>query len=136
MPDPSEPLVDLVGAAFEHAFDSIDGGDTLIPFAMIEEAGARTMRRFVAETFEEGIEIGRRELRDSAPDRAALAWDGYATTPEGRFDALFVEAQDRGGPSHVFAMRYKPAKGLLRRRPRLLDPCPMLMDEGEGLIGG
>ncbi|MFG0284626.1 MAG: hypothetical protein ACF8R7_09415 [Phycisphaerales bacterium JB039] len=135
MPEPSEPLVHLVGAAFEHAFHSIDGGDTLIPFAMIEHAGQRSLQRFVAETFEQGIANGRRLLRTSSPDRAAFAWDGFANTPEGRFDAIFIEGQDRGSPvSHIFCMRYRHARRLLRKRTIILDNCPMLMEEDEGLI--
>src|SRR5690606_33230203 len=106
MPEASDALKDLVDIAFEHAFESIDGGDTLVPFAILEEAGERTLHRYVAETYEGGLATGRRKLKSAMPDRAVLAWDGFVTTPEGRFDAIFVEAQERGGHSFVLAVRY------------------------------
>lgn len=135
-PEPSDDLVDLVWTAFEHAFGSIEGGDTLIPFAITETAGERSLMRFVADTFEAGIEAGRGQLASLSPrpERAVLAFDGYVTTKEGRSDAIYVEAQDAGQSGFIFFMRYKPAKGLLRRKPAPIDDNPVLADDAPGFF--
>ena len=129
---PSDALVELVFDAFDHAFGSIASGGTLAPFAILESGDGRQLARFVAPTFEEGVERGREHLRglDPKPDRVVLALDGYARDGETRTDAIFIEAQDRGGPGFTFLMRYRPAKGLLRRKPRPLDTRPVLAGGG------
>jgi hypothetical protein len=114
------------------------GGATLIPFAITETDSRRHLNRFIAETFEQGLENGRRELAASSPDRAALAWDGFVTLDTGRTDAIFIEAQDRahGATSYVFAGRYQPGKRLFRKKPKPLDDAPILVEQRANLISG
>jgi len=74
-----------------------------------------------------------------SPARGAsrlLEWDGFVNTDDGRSDAIFIEAQDRshGQKSYVFAGRYRPAKGLLRRKPKPLDDAPILVEQRANLI--
>jgi len=56
--------------------------------------------------------------------------DGYVTLEDDKYDALFVEAGERGAEkAFVLAQRYKPKKGLFSRmglieRPLLVEDCP------------
>lgn len=137
MSDLSDALRDLVDAAHDRAFDALEAGEELIPFAILERRGDREARPYRAQTPEESLAIGRRELTSAAPDRAVLTWRGVVNTPEGRFDAIFVEAQDKGGHPFVFALRYAVRKSLLgRRHLRIFDEAPAWIEDGEGLIAG
>lgn len=108
--DVSEALADLAFFALDHAVDSVSGGGPLVPFALIEDGEGRNLKRFAAETLEEGQANARAYVRDAANAvRVAIAFDGYLTVDGKRSDAVFVEAQDSGVASGVIlAQRYRP----------------------------
>src|SRR5947209_9844806 len=108
--EPGPELGDLAFFALDHAIDSVRAGDPLIPFAVTEDDSGRDLRRFVADTMEEGQEQARHYARGaSSALRVAIAYDGYLTVKGERSDAVLVEAQDHGArTAFVFAQRYRP----------------------------
>lgn len=139
----SSDLDDLLVLAFEHAFESIEDGEPLTPFAVIERGDERTFNRFVAERVEEGLQAGRNALRQFSPkpDRAVIVFDGYLRSTssddaadsdnepadEDRTDAIFVEAFENGqDKTYRFVIPYKPADDDGPLEP--LDDAPMVFD--------
>lgn len=111
-----QPLVDLAFAALDHAVGSIaNGGGPLIPLVFIEQGGGRRLIRGAAERLEEGLALVRAQAAQAADAVTAVAFDGYVTIPDGRFDAIYVEARDPSGKTLTLAQRYQ-VKGLVRKR--------------------
>jgi len=110
---PSETLMDTVFFALDHGVDSVRGGGSLVPF-LVTEGAERKLERFLTERLEEGLakaHVAASSL-DSAVRAYAIAHDGYVTIEGTKFDAIIVEAGERGGPAaFMFAQRYKPKKG-------------------------
>lgn len=107
-----QELLALVGAALDHAVDSIAGGAWLVPFAIVElPDGQRQLKRFVAEPYEAGVARMREAIAGAVGAlRVVIAFDGYATADGERSDAVIVEAQDvRRDLAVGFALRYQPA---------------------------
>ena len=114
--DPDE-LHELAFVAMEHALSSIEHGGPLIPFAITEGDEGRKLLRFVADRLEEMQAHGRMQLAENPPSqRAVFAWDGYQTTAEGRFDAIFVEAYENGAAGGILISQRYRSKGVLKKR--------------------
>lgn len=104
------PLADLAFLTLDHALDSISAGGPLIPLVLAESPAGRNGHRFLAESLEVGLEQAKQFVADdTAWDRAVLAYDGYLTTGDGRHDAIYVMAWDRGSATAcAMAHRYVP----------------------------
>jgi len=115
--DPSESLMSLAFFALDHATESVvASGGPLVPFAVVEAYGQRSLTRFAGD-LEEGQRRARAEVRAAdGVSRAAVVWDGYLTTDAGRADAVFVEASEDGDPeSVVLAQRYVSSGRLAKK---------------------
>ena len=118
MTESSSDLIDLALFAIDHATNSVvPEGGPLIPFAILEKEGGRSLHRFQAERLEEMVAAGRAFVRGQEDlDRVAFAWDGYFTLDGVRSDALFVEASEASAESSlIFVQRYE-TRGLFRKR--------------------
>ncbi|WP_084077004.1 hypothetical protein [Demequina sp. NBRC 110057] len=106
----SQRLHQLALLALDHGIASAEDGPVLA-FAVEEDAeGRRTLGRFPSETLEEGLIHARAHLRESEAHLIAVCFDGFVTLEEGRFDAVWVMAQERGMEhSQSFFQRYRPA---------------------------
>jgi hypothetical protein len=131
----SEQFSDLVFLALDHGVDSVrsDGGP-LIPFVVYEEDGERKLQRFATERLEKGPEQAREAIAVSPASVTAyaLAYDGFITIEDTKFDAIFVEASERGRPAGVrMAQRYKTGESLksfeMVGNPALLGECESLL---------
>lgn len=131
----SEKLADLVFLALDHGVDSVRaGGGPLIPFVVVELDGKRELHRFATERLEEGQQRAREAVAALPPTATAyaLAYDGYLTVGDMKFDAILVEASERGRPSGVrMAQRYTPKRFLrsfqIVGNPALLGECVTLL---------
>lgn len=130
----SEKFADLVFMALDHGVESVrDSGGPLIPFVVIEgEDGARGIQRFVTERLEEGPERAREAITALPASVAAyaLAYDGYITIENTKFDAILVEASERDRPAGVLmAQRYiiKKENFEIIGNPVLLEECETLL---------
>jgi hypothetical protein len=131
----SEMFADLVFFALDHGVDSVRaGGGPLTPFVVVEQDGKRELHRIVTERLEEGPRRAKEAVAGlpSSATAYAVAYDGYITLEGTRFDAVLVEASERGRPAGVrMAQRYAPKK-LFRRfktvgNPALLGECETLL---------
>ena len=129
-----EKFADLVFLALDHGIDSVrTSGGPLIPFVIVEQDGKREIRRFATVRLEEGPERAREAIVALPPSATAyaMAYDGYITIQGTKFDAILVEASERGRPAGVrMAQRYIPKKFLRRFQtvgnPALLGECETL----------
>jgi hypothetical protein len=130
----SEKFADLVFLALDHGVDSVrESGGPLIPFVMFVNNDELMLQRFVTERLEEGPEQAREAIA-SSPESVtayALAYDGYITVDGTKFDAILVEASERGRPAGVrMAQRYSIKKSLQSfetiGNPALLGECETL----------
>jgi hypothetical protein len=131
----SEKFADLVFLALDHGVDSVRAsGGPLTPFIVVEQDGKRELHRFATERLEQGQQRAR-EAVAALPSNAtayALAYDGYITVQGTKFDAILVEASERGRPAGVrMAQRYTPKK-FLRSFQTVGNPA--LLGECEGLL--
>jgi hypothetical protein len=122
----SEALADLAFFALDHAVESVvDSGGPLVPFVVVERDGARSLTRGVAETLEAGLQAVQRMADDVVDGRTVVAFDGYLTTDEGRFDAVHVEAREPSGQMLQLAQRYE-VKGMIKKKPRPLGNAVLI----------
>jgi hypothetical protein len=131
----SEQFADLVFLALDHGVDSVraDGGP-LIPFVVYEEAGELKIQRFATKRLEEGPVRAREAitLSPASVTAYALAYDGFITVEGKKFDAILVEASERGRPAGIrMAQRYSINKSLESFQtvgnPALLGECETLL---------
>ncbi|MCU1435101.1 MAG: hypothetical protein JWR71_1826 [Pseudarthrobacter sp.] len=127
MDEYSEELRNLAFMALDHAIDSVvSSGADLVPFVIRETGDQRNLQRYLAgNQLEEGVAAARRSVSEEPrPDRAALAWDGFMTTSEGRQEAVFVESYEHGMPAgFILAQRYQRAGFLRRKREPVGNPA-------------
>jgi hypothetical protein len=105
--EPTEELLDLIFFALDHGIESVRAsGGPLRPFLMAKGEGKPLLRRFVTESLDRG-----REMVQDAADRLppevrwyAIACDGCLPTEKERFDAIIVEAAERGQPVASFSL--------------------------------
>ena len=112
--EPGERLMELVFLALDHGVDSVRNSGPLIPF-LLTEGDKKDLQRFVTERLEEGVARAQEAASslDADTQAYAIAHDGYITVEGARYDAILVEAAERGSPTgFLFAQRYKPKKGI------------------------
>jgi hypothetical protein len=133
--DISEQFADVIFFALDHGIDSIrSSGGPLTPFVVFDQGGQRALKRFVAETLELSQAEAREAIKTCPSDVAscAVAYDGYITVDGKKWDAVLVEAFERGRASGVrMAQRYVPKKFLRKFHTEgnaaLLGACEMLL---------
>jgi hypothetical protein len=128
-----EQMAALAGFIAAHSIWSVSDGPTLITMIGSETVdGERTLQRLVTERLEESVMRGREQLSTN-PDRVAravLAFDGYITLPEGKTDAVFLEAREYASGEPLpfqIAVPYRnaaSATGFAVYRPKLLELPP------------
>jgi hypothetical protein len=131
----SQQLADLVFLALDHSVDSVRAsGGPLTPFIAYEHDGKRELHRFAAERLEDGQQRAREAIAALPPSVTAyaLAYDGFITVQGKKFDAILVEASERGRAAGVrMAQRYIPKKFLrifqTVGNPALLGECETLI---------
>jgi hypothetical protein len=133
---PPSPFSDFYFLALDHAFASIeDGNGPLVPFMMsIGRDGKKGLTRFITERLEDGVEQARAAVTvDAGLAMYAIAWDGYITLQERKWDAVFVEAGESSQElGLIVCQRYVSAKkGLFGKSrnegvgdPKLVDTPP------------
>jgi len=131
----SEKFADLVFLALDHGVESVrDGDGPLIPFVITEQDGKRELHRYAAEMLED-CERQARDAVASLPASVtayAFAYDGFITVQGTKFDAILVEASERGRPAGVqMAQRYIPKDG---SRDFQTVGNPALLGECEGTL--
>ena len=111
--DSSQPLEDLIFLALDHGVDSIRQGGPLVPFAMSDTQGKRSLNRFVAEPYEKAVAETKASIAKLPPQANlyVIAYDGFITLGGKKYDAIIVHGAERGkGKAYLFAQRYIPAK--------------------------
>jgi hypothetical protein len=123
-----EQAVELAGFFAAHAVWCVSEGEVLIPMlAQIDQGGARSMSRLVADRLEEGVENGKQRLIANSDNCACavLVYDGYVTLPSGKTDALFLEIRSYLNPLEnlTMALPYRNRRspqGFAVYRPKFL----------------
>jgi hypothetical protein len=137
-----EATAELAGFFAAHAVWCVSDGSTLVPMLAFENRdGSRIMHRLVTGELEEDVARGQEWLAQNpeAAPRAVLIYDGFATLPTGKTDALVVEARLFGAQPQSFTMAipYRHAEnpaGFAVHRPKLLsfegpEPDPAALGE-------
>jgi hypothetical protein len=132
-----EQAARLAGFIAAHAIWSVSDGETLVTMVGSEGSnGQRKLDRIMAERIEESVARGKEQLENNPQHvaRAALAFDGYITLPDGRTDAVFVDAREYaadGALPFEIAIPYRNAKapgGFAVYRPKLVKVPPGMTD--------
>jgi hypothetical protein len=135
---PSDALRNLVFFTLDHGVDSVSDGGPLIPFMVVQRPGGRELRRFVSETLEGGQAAMREAVAELDDDATAyaMAYDGYFTHEGKKWDAVLVEAAERGASSGVvYIQRYEPKKGLFGKFKTVGNAAFLQGQEGQALGG-
>jgi hypothetical protein len=119
---------ELAGFFAAHAVWCVSDAETLVPIIAFETIdGSRQMVRIEAEQLQDAVSDGKQWLADNPASavRAVFIYDGFVTLPDGKTDALVVEAIDFGPPRSGFTMAvpYRHAKspaGFAVYRPKFL----------------
>jgi hypothetical protein len=128
-----EQAARLAGFIAAHAIWSVADGDVLVTMVGSERGdGPRKLDRLVTERLEDSVTRGREQLRTNPQRvlRSVLAFDGYITLPDGKTDAVFVDAREYAadGPLQFeIAIPYRNAKatgGFAVYRPKLVTVPP------------
>ncbi len=112
--EPSDALLDLIFAALDVGIETVratNGG--MHPFVVTPGDGKPAYTRFVDDSMEQCIKMAQRAASELPTEVSAyaIAIDGYLPTAEEKFDAVIVEAAERGqAVGFVFAQRYRPAR--------------------------
>lgn len=108
-------FMDFMFTGLDHGVNSIsDGGGPLIPFLMTQIGDKKELKRFVTEKYEEGIRAAEETLNKLTrkPDFALIAYDGFITWEQKKYDAIFVRAFDRTqDEGFEFCQRYISKEG-------------------------
>ena len=110
-----EDLARLTGFLAAHGVWNLSDGGALLPFVGWEQAdGQRGHDRLMVADSEEAVAQGRAML-DANPwgaTMAALVFDAYVALPDGRADALMVEARRYGASPLALGLvvPYRPAE--------------------------
>jgi hypothetical protein len=107
----SQRLADIAFFSLDHGIYSIQDGDgPLIPFVISENPdGKRKLDRYMADSLEESVAQARLAVSRLPSDVTAyaIAHDGYITLEGTKYDAILVEASERGRTGAVImAQRY------------------------------
>lgn len=107
----SDALIEVIFSTLDQGVATARSGGPVIPF-MVEDSlfEGRTLKVIVAGELQDSVAKARELAATTFAERVAVCFDGYATNDEGRFDAIYVVAQERGGPqAATFFQRYRPA---------------------------
>jgi len=103
----------LLNKALDHAFYSLQGSDSLIPFIIcLKQHGEITLERYAAETLEESVFQAKLALRHLPSDVVAyaLAYDGYLSNNGIKHNAVLVEVAHKDAPTAVeYGQLYTPS---------------------------
>ena len=137
--EPSESVEfnDLMFLALDHGFASIeDCSGPLIPFVIAKTAaGEREMHRFVCEKLEESSQKAKEyiEAEKSNLQIYALAWDGYITLDGKKWDAILVEAGERGNEFGLLMCQRYEKKGFIKKKNHKVGN-PVLIEKPKSII--
>ena len=110
--DQNPKFMDFMFSGLDHGIDSIrDSGGPLVPFIMIQTGDKKELKRFVTEQYEEGVAAGEKTLTEmtSKADFGLIAFDGFITWEEKKYDAIIVKAFDKTqDEGFQFCQRYIP----------------------------
>jgi hypothetical protein len=120
---------ELAGYFAAHAIWCVSDGSVLIPILALQgyDGDDRRMVRLAADDLPAAVNAGREQLADNPMDAddAALLYDGYVNTADGKLDAIILElrAYFSPGSQASLAVPYTPAAtGSFRvHRPKLLQ---------------
>jgi hypothetical protein len=101
------PTGELAGFFAAHAVWCVSDGETLVPiFAYESSDGSRQMERIEADELQDAVRHAKDRLASNpeAAARAVLVYDGFVTLPDGKTDALIIDALDYGPPRVGFTM--------------------------------
>ena len=101
-------LARQAGFLAAHAVWCVSDGEPLVPLVGEARGQEHEVRRFAAETLEEGVAQAQAELAGTDSDRAVLIYDGYLTIGENRLDSLILEAKTSAGGRLQMAVPYRP----------------------------
>lgn len=135
-------LATFLGFVAAHAIWSVSEGEDLIPiFASELGSGQRMSSRIVSDTLEQGVATGREwlEANHDKSIRSVLAYDGYYTFPDGKTDAIVLDARQFDDPQLQIGMAvpYRNAKkpdGFAVFRPKLLALSGILDAEVQPMV--
>lgn len=104
----------LAGFTVAHAVWCVSDGEVLVPLALFETDGGRSLKRYVADQLEDGVRAARQEMaaNPEQAQRAVLIYDGFVRTDNERCDALIAEVYEFAGgtePAYVY-QRYRPGR--------------------------
>ncbi|WP_158974269.1 hypothetical protein [Cellulophaga sp. L1A9] len=107
-------FMDFMFHGLDHGIASIsEAGGPLVPFLMTQVGDKKELKRFVTEKYEDGISAAENALKELNvnPDFALIAFDGFITWEEKKYDAIFVKAFDKTqDEGFEFCQRYLPKK--------------------------
>lgn len=135
MAKPTEPLLDLMFQALDHAVESVTNTNgPLIPFAIMESAaGERTLARFTTgRNPDEARQYARAHVAKEADCvRYAVAADGTITENGQRMAVVMVEAGEEGAEhAFIFVQRFESTPSCrfaqTVRNPGIIDQPPVL----------
>jgi len=133
--EPPEQFSDLMFEALDHGFDVVkDGKGPVIPFALVlTNGGERHLQVFLTEPSGDGVRLAQDYVCQQRAElwMYAIAWDGYVTVDDTKWDAVVVEAgmADRA-EGVLICQRYKTERRLFRKRnvpvgnPAIIDRPP------------
>lgn len=108
----SPNFMDFLFNGLDHGVNSIsDGGGPLVPYIMTLVDNKVELKRFVTENYEDAISLAENALKEISPkpDFALIAYDGFITWEEIKYDAIFVKAFDKTqDEGFEFCQRYIP----------------------------
>lgn len=109
---------DVSRAVLVSAVDSITHvGVPLIPFAIVEKAGHRSIHRFVTEDLEDGaVQVRAYAQGRTDADRLAFAIDSFIRIEGRRRDAIVVERWEIDTREVIQIAQPYEIRGFLRRR--------------------
>lgn len=105
-------FMDFVFGGLDLGIDSISGsGGPVIPFVMTQIGDKKELKRFVTEKYEDGPLMAEQDIKalSPKPDFALIAFDGYITWKNKKYDAILVRAFDKKqDEGFTFSQRYQP----------------------------
>ncbi|ADV48019.1 hypothetical protein Celal_0680 [Cellulophaga algicola DSM 14237] len=107
-------FMDFMFHGLDHGVASIaESGGPLVPFLMTQTGDKKELKRFVTAKYEDGISAAKKTLiaLNVKPDFALIAFDGFITWEEKKYDAIYVSAFDKTqDEGFEFCQRYLPKK--------------------------
>jgi len=137
--DLSDRLFELVFDAVREALIPLREGEPLVPFALLLTKGGVELRRFTDTNISTALERAQHLFASADDDLLAyaLAYDATITVEDTDFDAVLVEAGERGKDNGWrFAQRYLPRTETSMHSPigelAYLGQTPLYFEQGEG----